>query len=221
MSKQKQLNKTGLYKRLSKEDEKAGESMSIEHQGILLRQYAEEHGFNVIDEYADDGYSGTNFDRPDVQRMLEDAKSGKIDTIIVKDLSRFGRNYIEVGQYIDYIFPAYGIRFIAINDNVDTADRTSTAMDMMPITNVFNEWYAANTSRKVRAIFTANAKMGKSNMSHAPYGYLFGNDSKRTYVVNEEVSGIVKRIFELRAKGISPGQIAEIFNAENSARLPG
>ncbi len=214
MSKQIQLNKTGLYKRLSKEDEKAGESMSIEHQGILLRQYAQEHGFNVVDEYADDGYSGTNFDRPDVQRLLDDAKSGKIDTIIVKDLSRFGRNYIEVGQYIDYIFPAYGIRFIAINDNVDTADRTSTAMDMMPIMNVFNEWHAANTSKKIRAIFEANQRSGKYTNWNYPYGYKAGEDESRTAVIDEEAAAVVRRIFDLRLQGNSARTIARILTGD-------
>ncbi len=211
MSKQKQLNKTGLYKRLSREDEKAGESMSIEHQGILLRQYAEEHGFNVVDEYADDGYSGTNFDRPDVQRMLDDAKSGRIDTIIVKDLSRFGRNYIEVGQYIDYIFPAYGIRFIAINDNVDTADRTSTAMDMMPIMNVFNEWHAANTSKKIRAVLESSQRSGKYTNWNYPYGYKAGEDESRTAVIDEGAAAVVRRIYDLRMQGHSARSIAVIL----------
>ena len=214
MSKQKQLNKTGLHKRLSKEDEKAGESMSIEHQGILLRQYAEEHGFNVVDEYADDGYSGTNFDRPDVQRLLDDAKSGKIDTIIVKDLSRFGRNYIEVGQYIDYIFPAYGIRFIAINDNVDTADRTSTAMDMMPIMNVFNEWHAANTSKKIRAVLESSQRSGKYTNWNYPYGYRAGDDESRTAVIDEEAAAVIRRIYDLRLQGHSARTIARILTDE-------
>ena len=204
----------GIYVRLSRDDERAGESLSIENQKMLLTKYVAEKGWKLHDIYVDDGISGTTFERDGVQRLLNDAKSGIINTIIVKDLSRFGRNYIQVGQYIDYIFPSFGIRFIAVSDNIDTAGANSTAMDMMPITNVFNEWYAANTSRKVRAVFTANAKIGKSNMSHAPYGYLFGSDSKRTYVVDEEVSGTVERIFEMRAKGISPGRIAETFNEE-------
>lgn len=121
-------------------------------------KYAQERGWTITDEYIDDGYSGTNFDRPEVQRLLEDAKTGKIDTIIVKDLSRFGRNYIFVGQYVDYIFPMYNIRFIAISDNVDTANTNSAGMDMMPIMNVFNEWHSANTSKKIRAVAEANAK---------------------------------------------------------------
>ena len=116
---------TGLYMRLSKDDERHGESLSIENQRGILRKYAEERGFEIHDEYIDDGVSGTTFDRPQVQRLLDDAKTGVINTIIVKDLSRFGRNYIEVGQYIDYVFPAFGIRFIAIQDNVDTETVTA------------------------------------------------------------------------------------------------
>ena len=128
MSKQKQLNKTALYMRLSRDDEKAGESMSIDNQRIILRKYIADNGGAVVDEYIDDGWSGTDFERPAVKRLLDDAKDGKIDTIVVKDLSRFGRNYIQVGQYIDYIFPAYGIRFVALNDNVDTADRSGAGI---------------------------------------------------------------------------------------------
>ena len=173
--------------RLSRDDEKAGESMSIENQRVILKKYAEENGGIVVDEYIDDGWSGTDFDRPAVKRLLDDAKDGKIDTIVVKDLSRFGRNYIQVGQYIDYIFPAYGIRFIidyifpaygirfiALSDNVDTADRTSAGMDMMPIMNVFNEWHAANTSKKIRAVLEANWKQGKYTNWAYPYGYKAG-----------------------------------------------
>ena len=121
----------GLYMRLSQEDERTGESLSIENQRQMLRRYAQENGFEIYDEYIDDGISGTTFQRPEVQRLLDDAKTGVINTIIVKDLSRFGRNYIEVGQYIDYVFPTFGIRFIAIQDNVDTANRDSGAMEMM------------------------------------------------------------------------------------------
>lgn len=173
-----------------------------------------EQGWTLHDIYVDDGISGTTFEREGVQRLLGDAKSGVINTIVVKDLSRFGRNYIQVGQYIDYIFPSFGIRFIAVSDNIDTAGANSTAMDMMPITNVFNEWYAANTSRKVRAIFTANARRGKSNMSYPPYGYVFSDDGKRTFVINDEVSANIQRIFEMRAKGIPPRQIGATFNRE-------
>lgn len=130
------LHRTGLYLRLSRDDEKCGESMSIENQRAILQKYVLENGGTIAGEYVDDGWSGTDFERPGIQRLLNDAKNGNLDTIVVKDLSRFGRNYIQVGQYIDYIFPAYGIRFIALSDNVDTADRGSAGMDMMPIMNV-------------------------------------------------------------------------------------
>lgn len=123
----KQKNITGLYFRLSQEDERQGESASIEHQRTTLRKYAEERGFEIHDKYIDDGISGTTFQRPEVQRLLDDAKTGVINTIIVKDLSCFGRNYIEVGQYIDYVFPAFVIRFIAIQDNVDTENTIQSA----------------------------------------------------------------------------------------------
>lgn len=204
----------GLYLRLSQEDERQGESISIDNQRTILRKYAEEHGFEIHDEYIDDGISGTTFQRPEVQRLLDDAKTGVINTIIVKDLFRFGRNYIEVGQYIDYVFPAFGIRFIAIQDNVDTANRDSGAMDMMPIMNVFNEWHAANTSKKIRAVKRANALAGKFSGSRAPYGYIKGTDEKRTFQIDEEAAPIVKRIFEMYASGISPYKIAEILNNE-------
>ena len=204
----------GLYLRLSQEDERQGESISIDNQRTMLRKYAEEHGFEIHDEYIDDGVSGTTFQRPEVQRLLDDAKTGVINTIIVKDLSRFGRNYIEVGQYVDYVFPTFGIRFIAIQDNVDTAKRDSSAMDMMPIMNVFNEWHAANTSKKIRAVKRANAKEGIYTAKKASYGYKMGTDKKRAPVIDEETAPIVRRIFEMYASGIGPMKIAETLNLE-------
>ena len=204
----------GLYFRLSQEDERQGESLSIDNQRLMLRKYAEENGFEIHDEYIDDGVSGTTFDRPQVQRLLDDAKTGVINTIIVKDLSRFGRNYIEVGQYLDYVFPAFGIRFIAVQDNVDTENRDSNAMEMMPIMNVFNEWHAANTSKKIRAVLKANAREGKYHARKAPYGYVKGDDEKKTPIIDEEAAAVVKRIFEMRASGLSPHKIADTLNAE-------
>ncbi len=205
----------GLYLRLSQEDERQGESLSIENQRTILRKYALEHGFQIYDEYIDDGISGTTFQRPSVQRLLDDAKTGVINTIIVKDLSRFGRNYIEVGQYIDYVFPAFGIRFIAIQDNVDTENRDSGTMEMMPIMNVFNEWHAANTSKKIRAVKRAHAIEGKFSTSRTPYGYLKGTDEKKTFQIDPETAPVVKRIFEMYASGISPDKIAAKFNEED------
>lgn len=204
----------GLYFRLSQEDERQGESASIDNQRTILRKYAEERGFEIHGEYIDDGISGTTFQRPEVQRLLDDAKAGIINTIIVKDLSRFGRNYIEVGQYIDYVFPAFGIRFIAIQDNVDTENRDSGTMEMMPIMNVFNEWHAANTSKKIRAVRRTFAKEGIYIAKKATYGYKMGTDKKHTPIIDEEVAPIVRRIFEMYASGLSPSKICEILNLE-------
>ena len=204
----------GIYVRLSKDDERAGESLSIENQKLILTKYVNEQGWNIVDTYVDDGYSGTNFNRPGVTRLLDDAKTGKINLIIVKDLSRFGRNYIQVGQYIDYIFPTYNIRFIALNDNVDTFNADSTAMDMMPIMNVFNEWHAANTSKKIKAVIESNAKSGKYRSTFAAYGYTKGNDEKRLPVIDEPAASVVCRIFEMRSQGISPRHIADKLNEE-------
>lgn len=204
----------GLYMRLSQEDERTGESLSIENQRQMLRRYAQENGFEIYDEYIDDGISGTTFQRPEVQRLLDDAKTGVINTIIVKDLSRFGRNYIEVGQYIDYVFPTFGIRFIAIQDNVDTANRDSGAMEMMPIMNVFNEWHAANTSKKIRAVKKANAQQGIYTAKKAAYGYIMGTDEKRAPIIDEDVAPVVVRIFEMYASGMGMRKIAEVLTQE-------
>lgn len=138
-----------------------------------------------------------------------------IQSIICKDLSRFGRNYIQVGQYTDYIFPMYNIRFIALNDNVDTFNN-STGMNMMPIMNIFNEWNSANTSKKIRAVIEANAKAGKYRTTYAPYGYVKGTDEKKLPVVDEPAASNVKRIFEMRASGISPKHIAILMICLNN-----
>ncbi len=212
----KQTNyNVGIYMRLSKDDERAGESLSIDNQRTILTRYVTEQGWTLYDEYVDDGYSGTDFNRPSVQRLLDDAKAGKINLILCKDLSRFGRNYIMVGQYTDYIFPMYGIRFIALTDNVDTANSQSAGMDMMPIMNIFNEWHAANTSKKLKAVIESNAKAGKYRCKCPAFGYLKGDDEKHTPVIDPVTAPIVLRIFEMRAKGYNPKRIADILNAEH------
>ena len=209
----KQTNyNVGMYLRLSKDDERSGESLSIENQRKVLTNYINEQGWTLYDEYVDDGYSGTSFERPGVQRLLEDAKNGKINLIICKDMSRFGRNYIAVGQYVDYIFPMYNIRFIALTDNIDTANNNSASMEMLPIVNVFNEWYAANTSKKLRAVIETNAKAGKYKTTFAAYGYDKGADENRTPVIDPETAPIVRRIFEMRASGANLRKIAMALN---------
>lgn len=214
MAKQTIYN-AGIYVRLSQEDMRAGESLSIEHQKLILTKYVREQGWNLVDTYVDDGFSGTDFNRPSVQRLLSDAQTGRINLIICKDLSRFGRNYIEVGQYIDYIFPLYNIRFIALNDNVDTANRDSNAMEMMPVINLFNEWHASSTSKKIKAVNLANAKAGKYTCANAAYGYTKADDEKHTPIIDPEAAEVVRRIFKLRSQGMSPRAIGDQLNAEN------
>lgn len=204
MAKQTIYN-AGIYVRLSQEDMRAGESLSIEHQKLILTKYVREQGWNLVDTYVDDGFSGTDFNRPSVQRLLSDAQTGRINLIICKDLSRFGRNYIEVGQYIDYIFPLHNIRFIALNDNVDTANRDSNAMEMMPVINLFNEWHASSTSKKIKAV----------NLANAAYGYTKADDEKHTPIIDPEAAEVVRRIFKLRSQGMSPRAIGDQLNAEN------
>lgn len=214
MAKQTIYN-AGIYVRLSQEDMRAGESLSIEHQKLILTKYVREQGWNLVDTYVDDGFSGTDFNRPSVQRLLSDAQTGRINLIICKDLSRFGRNYIEVGQYIDYIFPLHNIRFIALNDNVDTANRDSNAMEMMPVINLFNEWHASSTSKKIKAVNLANAKAGKYTCANAAYGYTKADDEKHTPTIDPEAAEVVRRIFKLRSQGMSPRAIGDQLNAEN------
>lgn len=214
MAKQTIYN-AGIYVRLSQEDMRAGESLSIEHQKLILTKYVREQGWNLVDTYVDDGFSGTDFNRPSVQRLLSDAQTGRINLIICKDLSRFGRNYIEVGQYIDYIFPLHNIRFIALNDNVDTANRDSNAMEMMPVINLFNEWHASSTSKKIKAVNLANAKAGKYTCANAAYGYTKADDEKHTPIIDPEAAEVVRRIFKLRSRGMSPRAIGDQLNAEN------
>lgn len=212
----KQTNySVGIYMRLSRDDERAGESLSIENQRAILTEYVSKQGWTVYDEYIDDGVSGVSFDRPGVQRLLDDAKTGKINLILCKDLSRFGRNYIQVGQFTDYIFPMHNIRFIALSDNVDTLNSQSAGMDMMPIVNIFNEWHCASTSKKIRAVLESGAKNGKYKSPTAAYGYIKSDDEKHTPIIDPEAAAVVKRIFDMRAKGITMAHIAEILNAEN------
>ncbi len=206
MSKQQQNTKAGLYYRLSKDDERAGESLSIENQKRMLEKYATENGFEIVDEYIDDGWSGTNFQRPGVQRLLEDAKNGKINVIIVKDLSRFGRNYIEVGTYTEIIFPRNHVRYIAINDNFDSL--YSEGNELAPFKNLFNEWYARDTSKKIRAVKRAKAERGERIGSRPPYGYIKDPNDSKKIIIDEETAPVVRQIFSMCMDGLGPTMIA-------------
>ncbi len=203
----------GIYCRLSNDDERDGESVSIENQKLLLQRYVLEQGWNEVDVYIDDGYSGTNFQRPGVQRLIADAKAKRINVILVKDLSRFGRNYIEFGQYTDYLFPSIGCRFIALNNGIDTM-RNDGSTDVMCFLNLFNEFYSRDTSKKVKAVKKACAENGKYMGTHPPYGYKRDPLDKHHFIIDEETAPLVRRMFAMRASGTPFRKIATTLNAE-------
>ena len=203
---------TALYARLSKDDDLVGDSNSIVHQKEILAKYAKEHGFTNIEFYVDDGFSGTNFNRPDFQRMMADAEEGKISTVIVKDMSRFGRDYIMVGYYTEIYFSNLDIRFIAINDNVDSSIQTEN--DLTPFKNVFNEWYARDTSKKIRAVFKAKGNSGKHLTTNPPFGYKKDPDDKDKWIVDEEAAATVRRIFQMYVDGYRISEIGHKLTEE-------
>ena len=203
---------TALYCRLSKDDEQIGDSNSIVHQKEILAKYAKEHGFTNIEFYVDDGFSGTNFNRPDFQRMMADAEEGKISTVIVKDMSRFGRDYIMVGYYTEIYFSNLDIRFIAINDNVDSNIQTEN--DLTPFKNVFNEWYARDTSKKIRAVFKAKGNSGKHLTTNPPFGYKKDPNDKDKWIIDEEAATTVRRIFQMYVEGYRISEIGHKLTEE-------
>ena len=203
---------TALYARLSKDDDLVGDSNSIVHQKEILAKYAKEHGFTNIEFYVDDGFSGTNFNRPDFQRMMADAEEGRISTVIVKDMSRFGRDYIMVGYYTEIYFSNLYIRFIAINDNVDSSIQTEN--DLTPFKNVFNEWYARDTSKKIRAVFKAKGNSGKHLTTNPPFGYIKDPNDKEKWIIDDEAAATVRRIFEMFANGVRMPEIARKLTQE-------
>ena len=202
---------TALYLRLSRDDELQGDSSSIQTQRMMLRQYASEHGLTVVDEYVDDGWSGTNFNRPDFQRMINDIEEGKINCVVTKDLSRLGRNYILTGQYTELYFPSKGVRYIAINDNVDTASGES---EIAPFLNILNEMQARQTSKKVKAAMKARAENGAHNCAYAPIGYKKDPEHKGKLIVDEEHRWIVEKIFDLADQGVGAAKITKTLITE-------
>ena len=203
----------GIYCRLSNDDERDGESVSIENQKLLLQNYVRQRGWNEVDVYIDDGYSGTNFNRPGVQRLIEDAKAKRINLILVKDLSRFGRNYIEFGQYTDYLFPSIGCRFIALNNGIDTQNQDGST-DVMCFLNLFNEFYSRDTSKKVKAVKKACAESGKFMGTYPAYGYKRDPADKHHLVIDEDTAPTVRRLFAMRASGMGFHAIAVALNEE-------
>lgn len=195
--------------RLSKDDDGAAESASIITQRKMLRSYAAEHGYVVFDEYVDDGWSGTNFDRPDFKRMIGDIEAKKVNLVITKDLSRLGRDYITAGQYTEIYFPSKGVRYIAIHDGYDS---DSPYSDIAPFKNVINEMYARDTSKKIRSAFATKMRDGAYIAAFAPYGYQKDPADKNHLVVDRQSGQVVKRIFRMAAEGAPPAEIARSLN---------
>ena len=190
---------TALYCRLSSDDDLEGDSNSIKNQKLLLSDYAKENKFRNIRFYIDDGYSGSNFERPAFKRLLNDVENGEISTVIVKDMSRFGRDHILVGYYTKYYFPDADVRFIAIFDQMDT--ETNPDDDIIPFKNILNEMYAKDCSRKIKAVVKAKGNSGRHLTTIPPLGYMKDPEDKEKWIVDEEGALIVKEIFNLCVKG--------------------
>ena len=212
---------TALYCRLSVEDIKddknnkrrnIDESNSISNQKQILLDYAKKHGYTNTMFFVDDGISGTSFDRSDFNRMQRMVEEGKIGTIIVKDLSRFGREHIEGGRLAEIVYPTLGVTFISIHENVNTS--TGEGMEMMPFYNIFNEWYAAQTSKKIRAVWQSKADNGKRISSTVPYGYVRDAEDKEKWLIDEPAAAVVRKIYKLCLAGRGPSQIARQLESE-------
>ena len=205
---------TALYCRLSRDDEQDGLSGSIKNQQAILEKYAQENGFKNTRVFIDDGWSGTNFARPAFTEIMELAEKGRIDTLIVKDHSRLGRNRLIVGQLLEEGFDSLGVRYIAIMDNIDTAKGIS---DLVPMQDLFNEWHAKNTSQKVRNVFKSKGMSGAPLTTNPPYGYLKDPENKNGWIVDEEAAKTVRQIFAWCVDGLGPTQIAKRLKA---AKVP-
>ena len=207
----KQPVKAALYMRLSQEDEKGGESNSIDTQRMITQKYALDHGFQIVGEYIDDGWSGTNFDRPGWKRLIADIEAGKVNCIITKDLARFGRNYLRMGNYLESEFPARGIRYISATEGEDTENGLS---DAVPIMNIFNEWHAKTTSQKIRAAMRAKYENGEHPATYAPIGYRKSSEVKNKLEIDPETCWIVEKIYDLALHGAGPFKITQTLTAE-------
>ena len=201
---------TALYCRLSVDDNGTeGESNSIKNQRDILGRYAKQHGYRNIEYYIDDGYSGTNFNRPDFQRMMSDVDEGKVKTIIVKDMSRLGRDYLRVGYLTEFTFAEKDIHFIAINDNVDSENGSDN--ELIPFKNVFNEWLARDTSKKIRAVIRNKGESGKPLTNTPPLGYMKDPNDKNKWLIDERCAPTIREIFRLCVNGYNALAIAKIL----------
>lgn len=206
---------TALYARLSKDDEQQGPSLSIENQKRILETFARDNGFLNCRFFVDDGWSGANFQRPGFMEMMDCVESGEVKCVITKDLSRMGRNYLQVGMFTEITFPKKGVRFIAINDGVDSAQGEN---DLTPLKNLFNEWMVRDTSKKIKAVKRAKGMSGKPTTTQPVYGYLMGEDER--FIVDEEAAPVVKQIYDLCLAGNGPSKIARVLT-EQGVPTPG
>ena len=206
---------TALYARLSKDDEQQGESLSIENQKRILETFARDNGFLNCRFFVDDGWSGANFQRPGFMEMMDCVENGEVKCVITKDLSRMGRNYLQVGMFTEITFPKKGVRFIAINDGVDSAQGDN---DLTPLKNLFNEWMVRDTSRKIKAVFRSKGMSGKPITSQPVYGYLKGEDGR--FIIDEEAAPVVRQIYSLCLAGNGPTKIARVLT-EQEIPTPG
>ena len=203
---------TALYERLSRDDEMQGESNSITNQKKYLEDYAVQHGFGNIQHFSDDGYSGTSLNRPAFNSLLTEIEAGRVGTVIVKDMSRFGRNYLQVGFYTEMMFPKKNVRFIAVNNGVDSVNPADN--DFTPFLNSMNEWYAKDTSKKIKAVFKAKTRDGKRVSGAVPYGYYRKPEDKQTLYVDEASASVVRRIFQLACDGMGATAIADTLSED-------
>lgn len=207
------MNITALYERLSRDDEQVGESNSITNQKAYLENYAQQHGFSNCRHYTDDGYSGGNFDRPGWKRLMSDVEAGKVSTVIAKDMSRIGRNYLETGYYTEVYFRQYHVRFLALANGIDSADPNSS--EFAPMLNIMNEWYLRDQARKASAAIRLKASSGKPITTVPPFGYVKDKANKDHWLVDEEAAQTVHLIFELAASGMIPSKIARRLQASH------
>lgn len=203
---------TALYERLSRDDELQGESNSIKNQKQLLESYAHKNGYSPIRHFTDDGVSGTTFEREGFQAMIAEVEAGNVSVVIVKDMSRFGRDYLKVGFYTEVMFKEKGVRFIAINNGIDSANQQDS--DFTPFLNIMNEWYARDASRKIQAVFKSRMQDGKRVSPSVPYGYLRSPEDKQKLIIDEEPAAVVRRIYQMVIEGKGVTAIADILTAE-------
>ena len=208
----KGVSYVALYERLSRDDELQGESNSITNQKEMLESYARANGFTLFRHFSDDGISGTTFERDGFKEMISECEKGNVSAVIVKDLSRFGRDYLTVGLYTDIFFPEHNIRFIAIGNSVDSSIQGNS--DFTPMINLMNEWYARDTSRKIQAVFKSRMQDGKRVSPSVPYGYLRDPEDKQKLIIDEEPAQVVRRIFDMIIAGKGVSAVAKALTAD-------